>query len=252
MAKSSIVPGQAPAHHAESTSLVPSDSHVPAIDNRDYDSPSNDRITPFLGIVSSVGKLAKKFRSDYAKFVYAERLVLGAEVKVIGLRLEKLYVGTKVNGVELKFEDKKPTWKTANAAHQAGFAIDFDSNCPNKAEEAANLLLLVSGPKDDPSGDFFIEIGGDHFAPVQMTVRRGGYRSTYKPLFTQQGNAQMRGQKLYQTVWTMSTEEVASKKNDNVWPEPRIAIKSRLTDEELKKLEEVLPNFISNGMTAGE
>ena len=256
MAKSSIIPGvtsvtSSPAGGTETTTLdrinpaagyTPSNSLI-VQDAINYDDPGRDQIIPRLGLVNGTGNLAKKFRSDYGKFVYSERLVLGEKVAVIGVKLSKFYIECRRGGIDLKFEDEKRTFATANAAHHAGYAIDFDSKHTDKVEEAATLLLLVSGPKDDPSGDFFIDVGGHSVAPVAFTVRRGGYRSVYRHLFSNENRAKLRGGKLWETVWTLFREEEESKKNDNVWVEPRIEVAARLSAEDVAKLEAILPTF---------
>lgn len=212
--KSQITPGQA------SSEIVPANQNTaiaaPA-DRINYDDPGRDQIMPRLGLVNATGKLAKKFRENYGQFVFEDRLVLGKEITAIAVKLQKYYTECRRNGVDLKFEDEKKNFATASDAHAAGYAIDFDSNHPNKAEEVASILLLVAGPKDDAGGAFFIEAGGLTFAPALMSVRRGGYRDVYRKMYTHETRAALRGGKVYDTTWTLTPETVSSTKNDNEW-----------------------------------
>jgi hypothetical protein len=248
--KSSLKPGSIETPPQGSTALATQPAGTLAIpqDKYDYDNDgSRDVLTPVLGLVNSTGPLAKKFRGDYGKFCYAERVILGETVSVIALRLEKFYVESRRNGVELKYDEDKQFFGTAAAAHAAGYAVDFDSNHPNKVDEASRVLLLVAGPADDPSGDFFVNLAGLSFAPAQMTLRRGGHRDVYRKLNTAATRAPLRGGVIHDQLWLLSREE--REKGENAWVEPRIEIKAKLVPEDVAKLNEVIPAILGRPAT---
>lgn len=255
MAKSSIRPGagsQADAPASENLPATqPGSAPVPySGDRNNYDSPNRDQIIPKLGLVNATGPLAKKFRADYGKYVFEERLVLGGEVPVIPLRLDKYFVECRRGGTDLKFEDEKKIFRSAREAQLAGYALDWDSQHVNKAEEAATITFLVAGPADDVADAFFITAAGLTFAPAVHTVRRGAYRDVYRQLYTAQSRAELRGGKLWHGLWELYAKTDCSSPNrDNEWAESRIRPKSKLTAEDIAGLEKLALGYSGNTST---
>lgn len=257
MAKASIKPGQSvqtddtpenlPATQAGSAPVPYSG------DTKNYDDPSRDRKIPRIGIVNGVGPLFKKFPKNVGQIAFEERLILGDSVEVIALKLQKFYVEIRRNGTDLKYgdaatkkitEESGPirTFLTANQAHQAGYAIDFDSNYLNKVEEAGTALFLVSGPADDLQDAFCISFGGRHWAPAVTTFRRGGFRSAFRLLKTIEDRATAKGDKLHRSVFKFFPEMIEGKQNS--WFEPRVEVVAKLTDEDLAALEKAASQYI--------
>lgn len=250
MAKTSIKPGAGAVSEEKPDATLTAPAQAGAVvpysgDQANYDDGSRDQITPKLGLVNGTGKLATAFRAEFGKFVYAERLVLGSELLVIPLRLDKYFVECRRGGVKLKHTDEKAFFKTAKAANEAGYALDWNSNHPNQAEEAATLTFLVEGPAEDPSGDFFIEVPSlkKAFAPVTMSVRRGGYRNVFRQWKTAEDRAALRGGQLWHGVWKLTREECKSEEHDNSWVEPRTTPFARLTAEDIAAITAAAAKF---------
>lgn len=214
-------------------------------DHNNYDDASRDIKIPRIGIVNGVGPLFKKFPKNVGEIAFEERLILGAETDVIVLNLRKFYVEIRRNGVDLKYGDGilPKVFKTAGEANAAGYAIDWDSNHVNKAQEAGEILLLVAGPADDVQDAFYIEAGGKFWAPALTTVRRGGYREVYRLFKTVETRAQARGGKLHGTVFKYWPKLVEG--DQNSWFEPRAEAKAKLAPEDIAKIESALGKIIA-------
>lgn len=245
MAKSKLEPGSPAGSSSDSqVATQPQGSVATYHENTDYDSPNRDMIIPKLAIVNSTGPLAAKFRADYGKLVFEGRLILGEEASVIPLKLSKYYVECRRAGVDLKFADEKKIFKTANQAHQAGYAIEWDSKHTDKVEEAATITFLVAGPESDPGGAFFIKVGEKFYAPAVMSFRRGGYRDVYRQLFTSESRSAMQGRALWHSAWTLFVKpDCTSQHVDNTWAEARIKPLGKLTDVEIANLAKAAVEF---------
>jgi len=222
-------------------------------DSNDYDSGSRDIKIPRLGIVNGVGPLFAKFPRNVGTLAFEERIILGEKAEAIVLNLRKFYVEIRRNGVDFKYGDGNmpKIFASAKLAHEAGYAIDWDSNYANKAQEAAEILMLVEGPADDPQDAFYITADGKNWGLALTTVRRGGFREVYRLFNTVQTRAEARGGKLHQTVFEYSVKLVPGENNS--WFEPRAAGLRKLSDEDVAKIEKQLPNiFGKDAAPAGE
>jgi hypothetical protein len=244
MASSKLTPGQ-----SQQTAQTENPQNLPATqggtapvpyrgDSTNHDDGARDRKTDKLGIVNGVGPLFKKFPKNVGEIVFGERLPLGTEVEVIPVRLRKYYVEIRRNGVDLKYGDgtTPKIFKTAAEANAAGYAVDWDSNHVNKAQEAGEILLLVAGPADDLQDAFYIELDGKNWAPALFNVRRGGYREVYRLYKTIEDRAIARGSRLHGTVfklWAFFKEG-----DQNSWYEPRSEAVRKLSPDAFAKVEE--------------
>jgi hypothetical protein len=186
-----------------------------------YDDPNRDIQTPTLGLINKIGPLSKAFPKNAGEFALGDQLVLGETVTAVCVGKQKLYVESRRGGVDLKFGDgiMPRMFASANEAFQAGYAVDFDSNRPNRVEEAAKLAFLIRAPQGDSSGEFYyVAPDGSKWAVVQTTVRRGGYRGVYRPINTR---ASRPNEKLYATFWTISAEHVENTQKKQDWFEMR-------------------------------
>lgn len=251
MASSKLTPGK-----SQQTAETDNPQNLPATqagaavtpyqgDQTNYDDASRDIKIPRLGIVNGVGPLFKKFPKNVGELAFEERLILGPETDVIALNLRKFYVEIRRNGVDLKYGDgiMPKIFKKASDANAAGYAIDWDSNHVNKAQEAGEILLLVAGPADDVQDAFYIEAAGKNWAPALTTVRRGGYREVYRLLNTVKDRAEARGGRLHGTIFKYWAKLVDG--DQNSWFEPRAEAKAKLAPEEVEKIERALNKLIA-------
>lgn len=222
-----------------------------------YDSNERDTIVPVLGLINKIGPLSDAFPKNAGEFAFNRRLVIGTPytgpgalpgefgVNVIPLKAEKYYVETYRNGLELKFgvkvEPPVRMFATANAAYQAGYAIDFDAPKLNNVEEAATLVFLVAGPKDDPEDAFFLQIRDLWFTPVVYSVRRASLRDVYRNVNTWVSRP---GSKYHNKLCTLSSKFIKNEARKQSWFESRIVATRKLTDEEILRIETAVPAFI--------
>lgn len=246
MAKTTLKPGQSsqevtPDNPQNLPATTEGSAPVPYQgDANNYDDASRDIKIPRLGIVNGVGPLFKKFPKNVGELAFEERIVLGSETSVIPVNLRKFYVEIRRGGVDLKYGDgtMPKIFKSAKDANDAGYAIDWDSNHPNKAQEAGEILMLVAGPENDPQDAFFIEVDGKFYSPALMTVRRGGYREVFRLFRTVEARAAARGGHLYQTEFKLWAQLVEGEKNS--WFEPRAQAVAKFSDETVAKIAKAL------------
>lgn len=252
MAKSSITPGAGVKSDRPSDSELPatqgSTAVVPATDGAKYDDGSRDVVNPRLGLINKIGPLSTKFPRNAGEFAFEDRLVLGKQIPggkvgestldVILVSTRKFYVECKRDGVFLKYGDgiKPKIFQTANAANLAGYGIDFDSQLPNKVEEAGEALVLVAGPADDVADAFFIEVDGQVYAPALMSFRRGSFRDAWKILNTGKSRAEARKAEVFGTIYNLSSKLVENEEKGQAWFETRATAKSKVSPEGLANI----------------
>lgn len=243
MAKTSIKPEEATP--VTSTAVTTTQSAAPANYNPDkYDDSSRDVQHPVLGLINKIGPLSKTFPKNAGEFAFADTILLGEKVTVIPLGFLKIFIESRRDGKDLKYGDGiiAKVFPSANAAYQAGYVVDFDSNMPNRVEEGSKLGFLVLGPKEDTTGEFYLRSpDGGNYGLAVTTLRRGGHKGVYRPLYNhyyRRAKAAGLPESEIHTLlekpdfsWTLSAEHVDNPARGQDWFEPRIARAAQLTPE---------------------
>jgi len=251
MARTSIKPEdtdiQVPSSTAATALSIPSTQAAVEYDPSTYDDVGRDIETPVLGLVGTVGALAKQFRNQAGNFVLGDTL-LGNTVQVIPVAVVKFYAERWRDGVEVKFGTPlfatRKVFESAAAAAKAGYEVDFNNRAQNRVEEAARIGYLVLAPANDASGDFAIKCGDLRFARAKCSYQRGGFRAVFRKIFDHANkvaltkdivtrglnhSALFAAAQPWTHLWTLSAEACSG--HDNEWYEPRIAKTSPLTPE---------------------
>lgn len=226
-------------------------------DPKYYDSDARDTIVPKLGLINKIGPLSETFPKNAGEFAFNKRVVLGTKyegpgalpgefgVPVIPLRFDKSYVETHRAGAELKFgiqvDPPQKRFATAEAAHQAGYVVDFDAPKDNNVEEEGLIVFLVAGPKDDAEDAFFLKIGDLYFTPAVFSVRRASFRDVYRNIKTW---ASRPGSKVHNKLCLLSSKFVKNDARRQSWFEARITATAKLTDEQIALIETAVPAFL--------
>lgn len=232
MAKTSIRPEE---QKIESSNLpaLPTSPQLPAGYNPDrYDDETRDVQTPTLGLINKIGPLSKKFPKNAGDFAFGD-VLLGPTATVIPIGFVKFFVESVRNGEPLKYGEiyDPPARKfvSANEAYRQGYAVEYDTNYPNRAEESARIAFLVAGPPDDDSGEFYLTApDGRHWGVAVSSFRRGSLRGTFKPVFThiyRLSQAQAKPIEeiaFYDWMWELRSEHVDNVQKKQDWFESRI------------------------------
>jgi hypothetical protein len=258
MARTSIKPEDTDIQVTSSTAstgLVPTSTQAPAeYDPSQYDDVGRDIETPVIGLVGTVGALAKQFRNQAGNFVLGDTL-LGPAVQVIPVAAVKFYAERWRNGEEVKFGtplfSTRKVFESAAAAAQAGYEVDFNNRASNRVEEAARIGYLVIAPEGDASGDFVIKAGDLRLSRAKCSYQRGGFRAVFRKIFDHANKVALtkdivtRGlthselfarAQPWTHIWTLSAEACSG--HDNEWFEPRIAKTTPLTAETIQWITE--------------
>lgn len=223
-----------------------------------HDSEARDIKTPKLGLVGKIGPLSETFPKNVGEFAYNGRVLLGTALTpgpgvqagefgltVIPVSFKKRWVETHRDSTEIKFGMKidppQKRFESADAAYKAGYAIDFDAPKVNNVEQEGELVLLVSGPKDDPEDAFFLKIGEEYFTPAIYTVRRGSFKDVYKNIATWYSRP---GSLVHNKLCTLSSKLIKNEARRQSWFESRITAKAKLSPEDIARIEAAVPAFI--------
>jgi hypothetical protein len=224
-----------------------------------YDDPTRDISTPVLGLVNKVGKPSKQWPKNVGE-LYLGDSIIGETVRAIPVGIVKFFVESCRDGQVLKFGgDIIPkVFSSATEAAAAGYVLDFDNVARNRVEEAAKIGWLVLKPEgfDDEAGEFVLDMPSGAVAAVaKTTVKRGGYRGTFKPIYNYAvkmlrasgGQLQPTASETFlkaggfKSVWDITVDHCEG--GDNDWYELRARRVSSLSDIDLDWVKEQMPSI---------
>lgn len=262
MAKTSIRPESEEPVRTEAPLAVVQNAPLANYDAERYDDVSRDITVPVLGLVNKIGPLSKKFPKNVGEFAFGDQFLLGESVAVIPIAIIKLYVEKYRNGQELKFgvpvTPPAKTFASANDAAKAGYAVDFDSNYPNRVEEASRVAFLVLKPEGDQSGEFMLKAATFDVALMKSSYQRGSHRGVFRPLVNHANKiALAKGIKTvgmnacelfaateaFTHLWTLTPEHVENTARQQDWYESRISKSSALPSEVVAWIKENYDGF---------